>query len=238
MTKPLTTGYIDLDTAVEIVVRHKCPGPGIILRAEGEEAFRDLCELVLGKRVHPRGRTEDAKTFKADRDQFVDLQDDYAKLTTLRYAALDDTGFVFPRVEGPPSYKLIEKGGARHPRAQLVFRESEIKAALGEVSTRDEAPSAAASPKKSLEGPPPRRGAPPKYAWGAIREETFRLMDHNGDFTEDDPEWSVQAHLEKGLLEFCRNKFGKEPAPSTLRDRGKIRRWLADWRNQKQTVGN
>jgi hypothetical protein len=85
------------------------------------------------------------------------------------------------------------------------------------------------------EGTPTRRGPPPKYAWDAIREEAFRLMNHHGDFSDDNPAWDRQACLEKELLLFCANKFGKEPAPSTLRE--KLPGWLADWHKQK-AVGN
>jgi hypothetical protein len=35
------------------------------------------------------------------------------------------------------------------------------------------------------ESTPSRRGAPPKYAWNATREETFRLMEKNGEFDID-----------------------------------------------------
>ena len=65
-----------------------------------------------------------------------------------------------------------------------------------------------------------RRGPPPKYAWGAIRDEAFRLMNHHGDFSDDDPEWDAQARLEKKLQEFCSGKKrDKEPSPSTLETR-------------------
>jgi hypothetical protein len=87
------------------------------------------------------------------------------------------------------------------------------------------------------ESTPSRRGAPPKYAWNAIREETFRLMEKNGEFDLEKPHWNVQARLEQKLQEFCSGKKrDDEPASSTLRD--KIPRWLADWRKQKRVAGN
>jgi hypothetical protein len=150
-----------------------------------------------------RGLTEDGKTFKADRDQFVDLQDDYAKLTTLRYApVIDETGFVFPRVEGPPSYKLIEKGGALHLHAQLVFRESEIKAALGEKSeplTGDEARGAAASSKKSLFDD---IRAPDKKPLPAAR--TPHTIQSFADVETD--QTSVECQLRENAMPLGRNK--------------------------------
>ena len=71
------------------------------------------------------------------------------------------------------------------------------------------------------EGTPTRRGPPPKYAWDAIREEAFRLMNHHGDFSDDNPAWDRQARLEEELQLFCANKFGKdkEPSPSAARPR-------------------
>jgi hypothetical protein len=130
MTKTLATGYTDLDDAVEMIVRHKYPGPGIILRDDGEEAFRELCKLVLDKRVHPRGQTVDGKTFKAGRDQFIDLQERYIFMAAaLRYpAGVEGLG-----IEGPPSYELFDADGNRYRHARLVFRESEIETAFGMV---------------------------------------------------------------------------------------------------------
>jgi hypothetical protein len=90
------------------------------------------------------------------------------------------------------------------------------------------------------EGTPTRRGPPPKYAWDAIREEAFRLMNHHGDFSDDNPEWDRQARLEEELQLFYANKFGKdkEPSPSRLRDRDRIPCWLAEWRKPKEAVDN
>jgi hypothetical protein len=86
------------------------------------------------------------------------------------------------------------------------------------------------------EGTPTRRGPPPKYDWAAIRDETFLLMNLNGDFSDDKPEWDRQARLEKKLQDFCSGKKrDDEPAPSTLRE--KLPGWLAEWRKQK-AVGN
>jgi hypothetical protein len=82
------------------------------------------------------------------------------------------------------------------------------------------------------EGTQTRRGPKPKYAWDAIRDETFRLMNRHGDFSDDKPGWERQACLEKELLLFC---AGKEPAHSTLQE--KLPGWLADWHRQK-AVGN
>jgi hypothetical protein len=131
MPKALPSGYIDLEDAVSLIVRDKCPCPGIILRAEGEDAFRELCRLVLDKKVHPRGVNGDGKTFKADPDQFIDLQDGYTRLVTLRYApVVDGTGFVFPQIEGPPSYQVMGEDGSLRPCANLIFLESEIEAAF------------------------------------------------------------------------------------------------------------
>ncbi|HEV7911369.1 MAG TPA: hypothetical protein VGP28_09875 [Methylocella sp.] len=149
MIKPLPTGAISLDAAVEMMVRHKCPGPGVILRDDGEDAFRELCKLVLDKRVHPRGQTLDGKTFKAGRDQFIDLQERYIFMAAaLRYpAGVEGLG-----IEDPPSYELFDADGNRYRHARLVFRESEIKTAFG----------MAAEPLAISAPPPPEKPSPGK----------------------------------------------------------------------------
>ena len=149
MTKTLPTWYIDLDDVVEMIVRHKYPGPGVILRDDGEEAFRELCKLVLDKRVHPRGRTLDGKTFKARRDQFIDLQERYIfSAAALRYPeGVEGLG-----IEDPPSCELSDAGGNRYRHARLVFRESEIETAFG----------MAAEPLEISAPPPPEKPSPGK----------------------------------------------------------------------------
>jgi hypothetical protein len=149
MTKTLPTGYIDLDDAVEMIVRHKYPGPGVILRDDGEEAFRELCKLVLDKRVHPRGQTLDGKTFKAGRDQFIDLQERYIFMAAaLRYpAGVEGLG-----IEDPPSYELSDADGNRYRHARLVFLKSEIETAFG----------MAAEPLAISAPPPPEKPSPGK----------------------------------------------------------------------------
>jgi hypothetical protein len=85
-------------------------------------------------------------------------------------------------------------------------------------------------------GPRSRRGRLPKFDWTAVGAEMARLMNHHGDFSNDDPEWNCQARLEQALLQFCRTTFNKEPALSTLRE--KIPDWLSRWRQLKLMVGN
>ena len=79
-------------------------------------------------------------------------------------------------------------------------------------------------------------GRKPKFDWDAIRAEACRLMDHHGEFHSTDPEWRAQASLEVALKGFCAEKWDKEPADSTLRER--LRPWLAAWRADKRAVGN
>jgi len=70
------------------------------------------------------------------------------------------------------------------------------------------------------------------YDWDAIEEETYRLLDLNGDFTPARKNWSVQARLEDALLEFCDGKLGREPSPAALRR--KMPEWLGLWRARQR----
>jgi hypothetical protein len=78
-------------------------------------------------------------------------------------------------------------------------------------------------------------GRPLAFDWAAIEAESVRLMEHHGDFTDDDPEWNAQARLETALLTFCQRTWKREPGLSTLRE--KLILWLVKWRENKM-VGN
>jgi hypothetical protein len=76
----------------------------------------------------------------------------------------------------------------------------------------------------------PVRGRKPSYDRASFRKWVFELMDHNDEFSPDDPEWKSQADLERAILDrFARS--GKTPAESTVR--ALIREPLAQWRAQK-----
>jgi hypothetical protein len=68
-------------------------------------------------------------------------------------------------------------------------------------------------------------GRPPAYDWDAIRQLAVELMEHNGEFSGDDPDWNVQARLEDALAE----RFGV----STSALRLKLPKILSDWRKTK-----
>jgi hypothetical protein len=55
-------------------------------------------------------------------------------------------------------------------------------------------------------------GRPPVVNWEMVDEEVFRLMNDNGEFSVDDPEWNAQARLEEAIGDFCENKFEKRPS--------------------------
>jgi hypothetical protein len=77
--------------------------------------------------------------------------------------------------------------------------------------------------------PPARRGGrPPAHNWPAIDKAAIELMDENGDFSVDDPDWNAQARLEEAL----NDRFSV--GISTLR--GRLPNLLSDWRKTK--VGN
>ncbi|MFL5120000.1 MAG: hypothetical protein ACJ8C8_05995 [Microvirga sp.] len=76
-----------------------------------------------------------------------------------------------------------------------------------------------------------KTGRPHLLNWDMVREETFRLMDENGTFSADDPDWNAQARLENALFDFCHSKFGVRPGFTTLRDR--LPAMLLAWEKSK-----
>jgi hypothetical protein len=74
-------------------------------------------------------------------------------------------------------------------------------------------------------------GPKPDFDWEAIEAKCHELMDDNGDFTPDDPDWDCQARLETALMKFCQDTWAREPGPSTLRER--LPDWLSTWHERK-----
>jgi hypothetical protein len=63
-------------------------------------------------------------------------------------------------------------------------------------SIRAEAPS-----KPPLRPAPAKRIGRPSRDWDTIQRRVFKLMDHHGDFSPDDPSWNVRARLEEKIME-------------------------------------
>lgn len=76
---------------------------------------------------------------------------------------------------------------------------------------------------------PKKRGPKFKFDWSAIESEAMRLMNKHGDFSPLNPKWNAQARLESRLLEFCSQKFDREPSQTQIRTN--IEKWLSVWRN-------
>jgi hypothetical protein len=74
-------------------------------------------------------------------------------------------------------------------------------------------------------------GRPPVVDWTVVSRELKRLMDYHDEFGADVPEWNAQARLVECLQRFCLEKFGIEPANSTIE--GHIKEPLAIWREKK-----
>ena len=61
--------------------------------------------------------------------------------------------------------------------------------------------------------PRPQLGAPPKYAWAAFDKEIKRIKKSDGGLPE------TQADLEGMMLQWCEDKWDRQPGLSTVRER-------------------
>jgi hypothetical protein len=75
-------------------------------------------------------------------------------------------------------------------------------------------------------------GRSPGFDWQIIKKEAIRLMNEYGDFAPNKPKWNAQARLEERLLDFCQDKWEREPSSSRLRSKNYLPSWLADWRRE------
>jgi hypothetical protein len=82
-------------------------------------------------------------------------------------------------------------------------------------------------------GPKKRNtGRKPKFR-SPIRRAVFKLMDHHGDLTDDDPAWSLQADVEKAV----RAELGDNAPRGESTVRSYVSEFIAEWRVEKQTKG-
>jgi hypothetical protein len=81
-----------------------------------------------------------------------------------------------------------------------------------------------------------RRGRPPAVDWSVVETEVLRLMDENGNFGADSPEWNARARLEEAIESFCESKFMARPARSTIQEH--IEPWLIQWEAKRRSPEN
>jgi len=184
-------GACDLQAAVCLVARGVNPERwGYVAE---QDAWRLICANVREGRLRAYIiRREFGETYEAERSQFAGLADRLYAVSTGDVAIRD----------------LL---GRKHssPFGELFFYEDDLHAAL-------RAESAEKAAQKSAEASKGRGGRPRRYDHDTIEDEVLRLMDHHGDFVAGDKEWDCQARLEEALARFCIEKFGEEPARSTL----------------------
>jgi hypothetical protein len=75
---------------------------------------------------------------------------------------------------------------------------------------------------------PMKAGRKPSYCYQTLGKETFRLLEHHGDLSPDDPEWNSKEDLIAALQDFYKKKHRREPPRTTLQPY--VNRWLSEWR--------
>jgi hypothetical protein len=144
----------------------------------------------------------------------------FATLRKIEPADLNDMTLV---IDGAPDWIGPQKFGDEfpergHARESVAFagvgvHNGSLRRWLGEIGNRPA---------------PQKRGRKAKFDWAAIEAEARRLMEYNGEFSPDDPDWDAQARLESALLEFCTLKWDYEPSKTQLRSYLLV--WLSNWR--------
>ena len=67
-----------------------------------------------------------------------------------------------------------------------------------------------------------RTGRKPKYDWKAAKQHIIKMFEHHGALSQDDPDWSCQADVEKSIKKFFLDSCGQEPVTSTVREKAKL----------------
>jgi hypothetical protein len=68
--------------------------------------------------------------------------------------------------------------------------------------------------------------------WAAVKNEVFRLMNHHGEFSDDDPNWNCQARPEDATGVFILQHFERSPSESGIRSH--VVGALKEWRLRKK----
>jgi hypothetical protein len=118
--------YLDIDAAVERIAKRDNPKLTIVYRDTAAAAWRTLCKLAPAA---TRILTGDGLLRKPDPVQLEGFADKYWKFASILRYPPNDEG-VPGEIECFPSYNLLDEHGHVHRGARLVFRKSEIEAAL------------------------------------------------------------------------------------------------------------
>lgn len=72
-----------------------------------------------------------------------------------------------------------------------------------------------------------RGGRKPGFDWPQVKAFVFKLFEHHGAPTPDDPDLPSQEAVVGRVLEFCETRFGRQPSSSRARDY--VSRWLKEY---------
>ena len=159
------------------------------------------------------------------REEILPVTDGQIEGVSLSVEIDPATGTDYLEIHYTPEY--------RHPSlpddpAEFLVPTANVARELERLSSTRVAP----APSEELSNKPRQKPGPkPDFSWEKAEARCYELMDYHDDFTPDDPEWDCQARLEEELMTFFQGTDGRQPAPSTLRER--LPAWLSTWRERK-----
>ena len=214
--------------------------------ATEDQAKKDLCLAVADKKIRVR-----AKIAASDPELGGGVfSGDWVRVPAhLRPVDFDWVGSrpFLPWVVGPPvgplSYSAPYLSPERRPidlievataDAQKLFRSSQSRSEHGATGD-DEKLATVELPKDGTaarNNGPKKRNAGRKSRFAAsIRRAVFKLMDHHGDLSADDPVWTAQADVERAV----RAELSDDGPPAISTVRSHVSASIAEWRRLKTT---
>ena len=125
-------------------------------------------------------------------------------------------------------HNLYAEAMAGENDAQLFVHENSLKKFQESVTSSSTSDGNVTPPPKSKDSQAPlkssaasvqRRGRHTQYDWGSCFAHLDKLFEHHGELSDDDPEWKVQADVERAVSAFFEEKFGQSPSESRVRDK-------------------
>lgn len=213
----------DRSTILGIEVRlaaKKCPtGKSVSARMEVDAAWPAIRRLIADEKIMAEGSLLERRGITSG----IETRYPNAPIPSGDAGNLIITGGVAgiePRdALGPDELYRFTNGQGRYwydvrLRAADVFREFPNVGAQRPVNLTEK------------RGPGP--GAHTKTQYSALRVEALRLMEHHGEFSDDDIDWNGPEKLISALQEFHMEKYKREPGRSTLQP--KVRDWINEYR--------
>jgi hypothetical protein len=202
-------------------------GPGIVFVREGDEPPPEVTEL-------PDGFADVALRHVVPVPA-ADVSGWNEQMCEQAFEALAQTSSSDSYPDLAPFFASIKLSFAEFDKwreARGYFKPAFWSGPAASSNVTSDAPSGGRDVAQTSRSEKRKAGRKPIFA-APIRRVVFELMEYHGDLSDDDPEWSKQADVEKAVCE----KLGDQAPCAESTIRGYVSKYIAEWRSSKTAEG-